>query len=356
MSTLEKNIMAPSEASAVVQGAFDTLNGKLPMSAVFPMKSTGGETQVRWTPTLPGAAVDSMLYRAWDAEAGYGKTERTSAEKYAGLFPLSKKAHISERDIIGHIGDSTYLRTMITDALERLGREAAATVETIRIGALVDAKYTVNGNGIQNATWDFDRPASLNVALSGTKKWNGTAAKPMEDIADWIKLIVAAQGRTPGAAIMDSATMAVLTKDAAFIAAATGIYDGTNKPTFITPLQVKGVLAAQFGLTDVRVIDEMYTQVERDNGIVLPIPVSTLIPSGTFVMFSSFNDINLGFTASGPTAEAKSAEYAINKPDNSGMIGIVTSDNAPTRYDVYVNGTMMPILVQAVSTLKATVL
>ena len=95
MSTLDKSIITPSEASGIAQAAFDTVNSLLPFSNVFPMKSNDGQTTVSWTPVIPADATSAVDFRAWDAEVGYGASTSKTAEEYTGLIPLSKKMHIT---------------------------------------------------------------------------------------------------------------------------------------------------------------------------------------------------------------------------------------------------------------------
>ena len=352
MATVEKTILSPSAASGITDEAFNTLDAKLPFSRVLPVTSNNGEKTVRWTPYIPAPAIDAMLLRAWDAEAGYLKTTEQSVEKYAGLLPMSKKAHISERDIITHKSDMSWMRTDIENHLKRMGMEAAVTAELLRIPAIVDAKFTIKENGV-NAEYDFERPAALNN-LTPAKKWTVADATPEKDIEGWIAAMEAANGGLPSAVITTRAVIQALRTNKSVIT------DYTNQSKTNAPESIKAVEVLEWlrihGLTDVRLIDEMYTQVERENGFKLPVNVSTLIPDATFIMFSSFNDLNLGATYMGPTVEAATPEYEINRSDNSGMVGYVMYDNAPTRYDVWTNGSLMPILKQAVSTLKANVL
>lgn len=352
MATLDKSIITPSAASTIVDEAFQATNDMLPLSSVFPLQSNNGETTVHWTPNLPVAQTEKMDYRAWDGEAGYGKTTESSIEKYGGLLPLSKKAHISERDIITHKTDVEWLRADAEGHLKRMGMEAAVTAELLRIPAIVNAKFTIKENGV-NAEYDFERPATLND-LTPAKKWTAADANPEADIEGWINAMEAANGGLPGAVITTRKVIQALRSNKSVITDYTN-QSKTNAPERIKANEVIDWLRG-YGLTDVRLIDEMYTQVERESGFKLPVNVSTLIPEDTFIMFSSFNDTNLGATYMGPTVEAATPEYEINRADNSGMVGYVMYDNAPTRYDVWTNGALMPILKQAVSTLKANVL
>lgn len=353
MATIEKNIMPPAEATEIVRSSFDDMNKQLPFSSVFPMQSTGGEMLVTWTPELPKRQVDSVLFRAPDAEAGYDKDVEYEASAVTKLMLISKKSHVTEREITDHPNDDTYLHGSFDKKITKIGREVALRMEGLRITALLDGKYPVAENGL-NMTWDFHRPSSLQD-VTPTKKWTTADATPIEDIKKWRKLIDAAQGRVPTAVLTTEAVMEALSKNKEIIMAATN-RPAADIPPSVDYSDVKRVLASRCGLLDIRVVDTMYTEIERANGIILPFAVETLIPDKTFIMFSSFNDINLGFTASGPTAEAQNAEYEINLPENEGLIAFVMSDNAPARYDMWVNGAMLPILKQAVSTLKADVL
>lgn len=355
MSTLDKSIITPSEASGIAQAAFDTVNSLLPFSNVFPMKSNDGQTTVSWTPVIPADATSAVDFRAWDAEVGYGVSTSKTAEEYTGLIPLSKKMHITERELIGHVGDTTYLRNKAEEHIDQLGTEAAIRAELARIEVAMNATYTINSKNLHNK-YTFHRPNALdNLKPGDSKKWSDDSSTPLIDIENWVEAIKKQHGRVPGAAFTTSSVIDALRTNEEFRTALSGS-SLTNSKTRLTRNEVLDVLRSEANLTDVRMIDVMYSDLERDHGIVLPVDINTLIPSNTFVMLPSFNDTSLGFTADGPTVEATDAEYGINKSVNDGLIACMLSDQAPVSYDVYVNGSLMPILVQAVSTAKATVL
>ena len=152
--TLEKNIISPSEASGVVQSGFDFIDGLLPFGSVFPVKSNDGKDTVTWQKIIPPKETDAMKFRAWDAEAAHGKTVAQSGENYTGLIPLSKMGHISERDVINHTGDSAWLHDKAVEIFTQLGQEAAVRIELARIAAMVDAKITVEENGLKGISLD----------------------------------------------------------------------------------------------------------------------------------------------------------------------------------------------------------
>lgn len=354
MATLDKSIITPSEASGIAQAAFDSTTALLPFAKVFPMKSNNGETTVTWTPVIPSDATDAMNFRAWDAEVGYGTATTKTGENYTGLIPLSKKMHITERELVGHVGDTAYLRGKTEEHLDQLGREAAIRAELARIEIATNAAYTISNGNLKNK-FTFDRPSALN-SLATTAKWNeDSTATPLVDIEKWVEAIKKQHGRIPGAAFTTTSVIDALRTNEEFRTAYSG-QSLEHSKTRLTRAEVLDVLKSEANLTDVRMIDDMYSELERDYGLVMPVDVNTLVPAGTFVLLPSFNDTNLGFTASGPTVEATDAEYGINKSVNDGLVGCLLSDQAPVAYDVYVNGSLMPILAQAVSTGKASVL
>ena len=347
MATVEKTIISPAEASGVAQASFEDTNNLLPFHEAFPLQGNDCATVVSWSPVIPASKTDAMGFRAWDAEAGYGRSQTTTGEEHTGLIPLSKKMHITERELIDHVGDSAYLSDKAAAHIAQLGMEAAVTAELARIDILVNAKYKIDA---LNSTYSFNRPAVLGN-LAPTKQW----ADPVADIEAWVKTIRKQNGRTPAAAFTTSNVIDALRTNEVFRTAASGS-SLANSKTRLNRAEVLDVLASECYLTDVRMVDVMYTQLEQENGLLLPVDVNTLIPDGAFIMMPSFNDPTLGFTAMGPTVEANDPEYGINRTPNEGLIAALLSDNAPVSYDVYVNGSLMPILAQSVSTGKATVL
>lgn len=350
---LEKNIISPAEASGDVQAGFDYLNNLLPFSQVFPVKSNDGLTTVAWTPVIPGKTTDMMKFRAWDAEADYGKTSEATAESYTGLIPLSKMGHITERDLIGHVGDNQFLHDKAEETFTRLGQEAAARIELARITAMIDAKIVIEDNGMKN-TYTFQRPTALSN-MTPAKLWSDPTADPGQDITDWRETIRRQKGRAPRAVLTTTKVIDALRTNEYFIQKFYG-RSLADSPKRLERTEVINVLMAVGDFTEIRMIDDLYLNLELDSGVKLPYDVNTLIPDSTFLMFPAFNDTGLGFTASGPTAEGQNPEYGINKSVNDGFVGAMFADGAPVKYDLWANGTMMPILQEAVSTAKASVL
>ena len=120
---------------------------------------------------------------------------------------------------------------------------------------------------------------------------------------------------------------------------------------------MKSVLSLYTGIQDIYVVDERYRDFARQSKITLPGGVKSFFPENTILLIPAFGDVNMGYTALGPTAEAQTPAYGISREKNAGPIGVVlNTPSATPSYEAYVNGTALPILVQSNSTLKATVL
>ena len=350
---LDKEIFPPSEASEVAQSGFDYVNGILPFSSMFPMQSNDGEWTVSWTPNLPTLATKAMQRRALDAEIGHQSMVEQSAEQHTVLIVLSGIDHITDRDIATHANDKQFIHDKAELKTEHLGQTAGVTIELERINAMMNAKITIQENGA-NVSYTFGRPTRQQDQVP-TVLWNDPKADPISDVQAWIDVMRKNKGRVPHAAFTTSKVIDALRTNELFRTEISGL-SLENSKVKLSRDEVLSVLASQLGLTDVRMLDLEYEDLELDGGFKMDVDTTTLIPDKTFVMFPAFNDPSLGFTASGPTAEAQNSEYEINKSVNDGLVGALISHQAPANYDIWVNGTALPILQDAVSTFKANVL
>lgn len=346
---LNKEIITPAEASGIAQAAYEVAEAALPMTAVMPDRSNGGKSHAAWTPNLAPMETDTLTFRSWDAETPYTHTEENHQEMSTKLLSLTGRMAISERDVIDHTNNPAWMKERASQILTTLGRRAALLMETARVSVLVDGKLTCNTPSL-HATWDFKRSPSLNVTAA--KPWSDPDSDPIKDIKRWVNLVRKENGGVPRAAMTTSDVIDELTVHPKII----GLYTArsADNPVRIPRAAVLQVLSQYVGLVDVRMADVQYQDVCEKNGFLLPGGVNNLFPDNTFVLLSSFNDQNLGYTLSGPTAEAEDSIYEIGKSENSGLIGALFVTSQPVRYDVYVNGSALPILVRANSTLKAT--
>lgn len=93
MSTLDKSIITPSEASGIAQAAFDTVNSLLPFSNVFPMKSNDGQTTVSWTPVIPADATSAVDFRAWVLRSAMVRPPARPLRNTPALSAVQEDAH-----------------------------------------------------------------------------------------------------------------------------------------------------------------------------------------------------------------------------------------------------------------------
>ena len=62
---IDKTIIPPSEATEVAQAGHDYVNGILPLSNIFPVKSNEGSWITSWTPVIPKSKTRAMKHRAY---------------------------------------------------------------------------------------------------------------------------------------------------------------------------------------------------------------------------------------------------------------------------------------------------
>lgn len=357
---LDKTIIPPSEASEIAQAGFDFVNGLLPFAQMFPMKSNEGDWTVTWTPNLPVVKTRAMQRRALDAEVPHVKSTEQSAEKHTGLLPLSGMGHITEREVAKASKQKSatdYVHDKAEKLFEQMGREAAVTLELERIQAMMDATIKIkegDDRASELVTYSFGRPTNQQNVVP-TAKWSDPKADVFADLKKWVKLMRTARGRAPHAVLTTSAVIDALTANEQMRTAFSKM-DLEHSPTRLFRTDVENILREKFQLTDIRYIDELYESLSLDNNFEMNVDTTTLIPDSTFILFPSYYDDSLGFTASGPTAEGQDAEFELGKDVNDGLVAYMMHHYAPANYDLWVNGTALPVLQDAVSTFKAKVL
>lgn len=94
---------------------------------------------------------------------------------------------------------SRQVRASIDDQLRMLTRRE----EVMAAEALVSGKVTVKGDGYPEAIVDFQRDASLDIALTGANLWSDASSNPMDDVEEWAGLIQSASGAVGTTVVMD---------------------------------------------------------------------------------------------------------------------------------------------------------
>jgi hypothetical protein len=351
---IDKTIIPPSEATEVAQAGHDYVNGILPLAQIFPVKSNEGQWVASWTPVVPRSSTRAMQHRALDAEVPHTSSETSTAESHAGLLPLSGMDHISERDITSHANDTAWIHDKAESKFEALGQQAGVAEELERLQILVSGVVSVEVNGATVQKYSFGRP-SKQQNVKPSVLWDDVKSNPADDIEAWVKIMRKAYGRKPHAAATTGVVIDALRTNEFFRTQVSGM-DLEHSKTKLSRDEVLDVLRTQSGIADVLLVDEAYEDLKLDNTFSMDADISEVFPDKTFILLPSFNDPTLGATVSGPTSEAQNAEYEINKSVNDGLIGAMLTHQAPLNYDIWVNGTYIPILFEAVSTFKADVL
>lgn len=354
MSLLNKDIITPDEASAIVLGAYQTTTAALPFASILPDQFTG--LSVEWTPNQDDPEVDEMKFSTWDAEAPYGRTVGGEKLSYTSMLPLRKRMRVSEKDIANGTISMTNgdLKTTLSDYFVQLGKELAYRLEKARVAVAVDAKLGIKESN-EEANWDYARDSALTTSLTATKTWD-KSGDPVKDLRTWSDLIDDKKGARPTIMVTTRKVVNALTSNAAII---NYLFrgQGSTLPALVSENDVKSVLSLYTGIQDIYVVDERYRDFARQSKITLPGGVKSFFPENTILLIPAFGDVNMGYTALGPTAEAQTPAYGISREKNAGPIGAVLNTPSSTPgYEAYVNGTALPVLVQSNSTLKATVL
>ena len=240
MSLLNKDIITPDEASAIVLGAYQTTTAALPFASILPDQFTG--LSVEWTPNQDDPEVDEMKFSTWDAEAPYGRTVGGEKLSYTSMLPLRKRMRVSEKDIAnGNIsmtnGD---LKTTLSDYFVQLGKELAYRLEKARVAVAVDAKLGITESN-EDAAWDYARDSALSTSLTTTKTWDKTG-DPVKDLRTWSDLIDDKKGARPTIMVTTRKVVNALTSNAAII---NYLFrgQGSTLPALVSENDVKSVLS-----------------------------------------------------------------------------------------------------------------
>lgn len=352
--TPDTSLLTPSSASAIAQGSFEGTAAALPFGSILPNTINTEGLTVSWTPNLR-VDEDEAEFRAFDAEAAYGRTQGVAGALSLNLIPIARRMRVTERDIINHADDTgSWVKTKLTDYFDMLGRNIAFRLERAKVEALVNAKLVLDENGVKG-TYDFQRKRTLTVNL--TTKWNDGASNPLTDLKAWSDLIDAADGDLPGAMVTTRAVMDALAANPTIIKYAAAAANNEVAATVpnVSYQSVRNVLAQYAGISEVLVADTAYADYAKTNQINLPGGVKSYFPANTVLLLPSLTGNLVGETAIGPTAEQVSAAYGLTGGSGLSAAVFAGMNNVPG-WDAYVTGTMLPVVRMANSTLTATVL
>lgn len=361
MALLNTKLITPAEASGIVLGAFQETRAQLPFGRILPDQFNPTRLNVSWTPNQPRYEVEDFTYSTWDAEAPYDRTRAGGVVTTTTMLPLRKRHRVSEYDIAaGRIDtEGATAADELRDTFARLGAELAYRTERADLNAITDGVITVDESNLQ-AQWDYRRDPALTIPQPAeAKRWDAARSDPVKDVREWSDLIWSKEGARPHVMLLTRTVMNALMSNNAVMKYH---YNGSAQldmlPAFIGENEVRNVFANHAQITGMLIVDELYEEFARAQRIILPGGATGFFPQNTIVLLPALDDSGLGFTALGPTAEAsQSADYGIARQYDAGPIGVVQNIPGSTPgYEAYVNATMLPVVVQSNSTLKATVL
>ena len=357
MALVNTDIITPAEASGIVLGAYQTTRSMLPFGGILPDRNNATGIKVDWVPNAPRVQADEMPFSAWDAEAAYDRTETLVRKAYTEMLPLRKRHRVGEYDIVTGRASVDGAGDELRAAFARLGTELAYTVERACVAVAVDGVLGVSAANMA-PKWDYERDTALTVELKTKGLWSDASADPVKDLKTWSQLVYDKDGMRPHAMITTRKVMDVLMANTAIMRYNyQGAAQSDMLPPFIAEDLVKVVLAQYANITDVVIIDELYEDYARQQKIVLPGGEKGYFPENTVLLLPGLGDTGIGYTALGPTGEALTASYGIQREYNAGPVGVVHDIPSGTPgYEAYANATALPVLVQSNSTFKATVL
>lgn len=310
-------------------------------------------TLARWLPnySVPDVVVRTIVandgtgalaqYRAFDAETPIG-SGGTGTRKVFELLPLGLKERVSEYDRLRARGNDA--QAMIIGGIEKAAQRVANAVvdrlEVARGQAIDTGALTINENGVVQ-TMTFGRPAGNTVTAATL--WSG-AAKPLDDLIAWGDVFAAGnQGNQPGAIVTSKRVVAALQRNADI----RGLVATVGGTPGIVSIDALSAVLASYGLPPITIYDRKI----RGNN-VLPDNKVYLLPAAVDPNGQS----ELGATFYGETLEAGESEYGIGGADQPGLVVGAWKTKDPIAVWVHSNAIAMPVLVNPVASMVATVL
>lgn len=310
-------------------------------------------TLARWLPnySVPDVVVRTIVaadgngalaqYRAFDAETPIG-SGGTGTRKVFELLPLGLKERVSEYDQLRARGNDA--QAMIIGGIEKAAQRVANAVvdrlEVARGQAIDTGALTINENGVVQ-TMTFGRPGGNTVTAATL--WSG-AAKPLDDLIAWGDVFAAGnQGNQPGAIVTSKRVVAALQRNADI----RGLVATVGGTPGIVSIDALSAVLASYGLPPITIYDRKI----RGNN-VLPDNKVYLLPAAVDPNGQS----ELGATFYGETLEAGEPEYGIGATDQPGLVVGAWKTKDPIAVWVHSNAIAMPVLVNPVASMVATVL
>lgn len=344
MSKLWTELISPAELTGFARAAQEDVE-----------RSKG--TLARWLPNteVPDVVVRTIVgvdgngelaqYRSFDAETPIGSGGQ-GERKVFELLPLGLKERVSEYDQLRMRGGDAGALTLggVEKAALRVVNAVVDRLEIARGQALETGGLAINENGVSQSP-SFGRPGEHTVSPVGAL-WNATGGgtpKPLDDLILWCDVYAAAnQGQAPGAIMTSRKVVAALQRSEEI---RTLVATTAGTPSIVSIDALNSVLAG-YGLPPIYIYERKIrgTAVVSANKLfLLPAPVD---PNGS-------NE--LGATFYGQTLEASEPEYGIGAADQPGLVVGAWKTRDPIGVWVHSNAIAVPVLVNPVASMVATV-
>lgn len=343
MATLYTETITPQELTGFARAAQEDVEASQGTLARWLPNTAVNDVVVR---TVVGKSGQGSLaqYRSFDAETPIG-AGGTAERKIFELLPLGLKERIGEYDQIrARGGDGAALALGgIEAATVRTVRAISDRLEVARGQALETGALSISENGLVQ-TPSFGRPGGNTVTAAVL--WDASSGtKILEDLLAWVVAYEDANdGVSPGAIVLSRKILNVMLRDAgirALVATAAGT------PQIVSVDVLNSALSAH-GLPPIYVYDRKVkgNRVTSDKKVFL-LPDAVDPNSGSNI---------LGATFYGPTLEAGEPEYGIGASEQPGIVVGAYKTRDPIGLWVHSNAIALPVLVNPVASMVATVL
>jgi len=188
------------------------------LAALFPLKKIPG-LEYSYLKGAKGP-VELSSPSAFDAEPI--NQNRTGFDAMKGELPLfRKKMVLSEKekymlDLYLKGGEDAAVKSLLAniyDDQKALVEGSLMTMEYLRARALFDGKVNIVSKG-GAVVVDYGVPAANKKVLTGTAKWDNSAAKIIDNVREWIDAIEEKTGVRPDTMMMNKRTLKHLLKNA----------------------------------------------------------------------------------------------------------------------------------------------
>ncbi len=159
------------------------------------------------SPLVAGKVVDDEGFTTKSFKPAYVKDKR----RFDPQRPF--KRSIGEK-IGGTLNPQQRLEANINRTLTRQLENLTRREEVMASEALRTGKVTVSGDEYPTVVVDFQRDASLTVALTTTSRWGETGVNPLDNLEDWVAKIQEKSGAVGRTVIMDALAWRLFKADA----------------------------------------------------------------------------------------------------------------------------------------------